>query len=80
MSHPCPHHLDPLKSRRDFVLQSAACGAALLLPATATAGIRGTGVYLEASPERTYFCTNHIDDELVMLDKRVGRKPPLVKP
>jgi hypothetical protein len=24
---------------------------------TATIGIRGTGVYLEADPERTYFCT-----------------------
>ena len=218
MRHPCPHHPDPTKSRRDFLLQSAACGAALLLPATshagklheldgevlvngrlaskanevraldviktgpggrlvlvmgkdafllransnveilgkpravlltglrmltgallgvfgkggprqlltatATAGIRGTGVYVEASPERTYFCTcygtveiedqhrtekrlvvsgyhspniihaemtdgkmmqkaefiNHTDEELVMLEKLVGRKPPFVKP
>jgi hypothetical protein len=24
---------------------------------TATVGIRGTGVYLEADPEQTYFCT-----------------------
>lgn len=218
MSHPCRNHLEPLKSRRDFLLQSAACGAALLMPATshagklheldgevmvngrlaskanevraldiiktgsggrlvlamgkdafliranseveilgkpralvltglrmltgallgvfgkggprqlltatATAGVRGTGVYMEASPERTYFCTcygtveiedqhrtekrlvvsgyhspnivyaemtdgkmmhkaqfiNHTDDELVMLEKLVGRKPPFVKP
>lgn len=28
-----------------------------ILTATATAGIRGTGVYIEASPELTYFCT-----------------------
>lgn len=90
-----------------------------LLTATATAGIRGTGVYMEASAERTYFCTcygevelmdqhrstsrlvlagyhtpnviyaamkdgammhkaefaNHTDEELVTLEKLVGRKP-----
>ena len=218
MADPCLHHPYPAKSRRNFLLQSAACGAALLLPATAvagriqeidgevlvngrlatkaneiraldvirtgpgghlvmvmgrdalliranseveilgkpravlltglrmltgallgvfgkggprqlltataTAGIRGTGVYLEASPERTYFCTcygtveiedqhrtekrlvvsgyhspniihaqmtdgkmmqkaqfiNHTDEELVMLEKLVGRVPPFVKP
>ncbi|HEX4985233.1 MAG TPA: iron dicitrate transport regulator FecR [Burkholderiales bacterium] len=28
-----------------------------VLTATATAGIRGTGIYVEASPEKTYFCT-----------------------
>lgn len=99
-------------------------GPRQLLTATATAGIRGTGIYMEASPERTYFCTcygtveiedqhrtekrlvvsgyhapniiyaemndgkmmhkaefvNHTDDELVMLEKLVGRKPPFVKP
>ncbi len=218
MPNPCLHYPEPVKSRRDFLLQSAACGAALLLPATshagklheidgevmvngrlaskaneirafdvirtgtggrlvlamgkdafliranseveilgkpkallltglrmltgallgvfgkggprqlltatATAGIRGTGIYMEASPERTYFCTcygtveiedqhrtekrliasgyhtpniiyaemtdgrmmhkaefiNHSDDELVMLEKLVGRKPPFVRP
>jgi len=90
-----------------------------LLTATATAGIRGTGIYMEASAEKTYFCTcygevelmdqhrstkrlvlagyhtpnviyadmkegsmmhkaeyaNHTDEELVMLEKLVGRKP-----
>jgi hypothetical protein len=95
-----------------------------LLTATATIGIRGTGVYLEASAEQTYVCTcygevliedqhrtekrlvlsayhkpnvvyvekkdgammqdarvaNHTDEELVMLEKLVGRKPPFVKP
>jgi hypothetical protein len=218
MRNPCLHHPDPAKSRREFLLQSAACGAALLLPATshagklheiggevmvngrlasraneiraldvirtgpggrlvltmgkdafliranseveilgkskavlltglrmltgallgvfgkgaprqlltatATAGIRGTGIYMEASPERTYFCTcygtveiedqhstekrlvvsgyhtpniiyaemtdgrmmqkaefiNHTDDELVILEKLVGRVPPFVRP
>jgi hypothetical protein len=217
MSNPRLHYADPTKSRRDFLLQSAACGAALLLPATsnagrlhefngevmvngrlasranevrpldviktgtsgrivlvmgkdafliranseveilgkpkalvltglrmltgallgvfgnggsrqlltatATAGIRGTGIYVEASPEQTYFCTcygtveiedqhraekrlvvsgyhapniiyaemtdgkmmhktqfiNHTDDELVMLEKLVGRVPPFVR-
>jgi hypothetical protein len=91
--------------------------------ATATAGIRGTGVYIEASPTETYFCTcygevelrdkartvrklvvsgyhtpnmiyaqmvggkmmapaevkDHTDDELVMLDKLVGRTSPIVE-
>jgi hypothetical protein len=95
-------------------------GPRQLLTATATIGIRGTGIYMEASAERTYFCTcygeveiadqhrtekhlvlsgyhtpniiyaemhdgrmmekaafiNHTDEELVMLEKLVGRKPP----
>jgi hypothetical protein len=90
--------------------------------ATATAGIRGTGVYIEASASETYFCTcygevklrdkaglvrklvvsgyhtpnmiyarmvdgkmmapaafkDHTDDELVMLDRLVGRTSPIV--
>ena len=98
-------------------------GARQVLTATATAGIRGTGIYIEASPEQTYICTcygtvemedlhhtekrlvtsgyhtpnviyaemtggkmmqkapfiNHTDEELVMLEKRVGRVPPFVK-
>lgn len=41
MGNACLHHTDPIKSRRNFLLQSAACDAGLLLPAT----------------ERTYFCT-----------------------
>lgn len=99
-------------------------GERQLLTATATAGIRGTGIYIEASPEQTYFCTchgtveladqhrmekrlvtsgyhapniiyaemtagrmmqqapfiNHSDEELVMLEKLVGRVPPFVEP
>ena len=95
----------------------------VLSTATATAGIRGTGIYMEASAGQTYFCTcygsveiedrqrraksivlsshhdakiiravpagdaviesapkvNHSDEELVMLEQRVGRKPPFVK-
>ncbi len=98
-------------------------GPRQLVTATATAGIARTGIYMEASPERTYFCTcygtveiedqhhaertpghfrlshaqchlrgierrqndakaefiNHTDDELVMLEKLVGRVPPFVK-
>src|SRR5258708_33300397 len=38
MFNPCPHHPEPAKSRRDFLLQAAASGAALLLPATTHAG------------------------------------------
>lgn len=93
---------------------------------TATVGIRGTGVYLEADPEQTYFCTcygvadvtanddpeskdtvvskhhdrplyivsgaargrnirqapfvNHTDQELMLVETLVGRKPPFVFP
>ena len=35
---------------------------------TATAGIRGTGVYIEASAEQTYFCTCY--GEVELLDNR----------
>lgn len=90
---------------------------------TAVVGIRGTGVYLEAEPQRTYVCTcygvaqiaagadpdvketvqtayhesprfvygrgaerlivkapvfNHTDEELIMLESLVFRKPPFV--
>jgi hypothetical protein len=38
MPNVCLHHAAPLKSRRDFLLQTAACGAALLLPSTSRAG------------------------------------------
>ena len=95
----------------------------VLRTSTVTAGIRGTGIYMEASAAQTYFCTcygsveiedrqrraksivlasyhnakiiravpagdaviesaqqvNHSDDELAMLEQRVGRKPPFVK-
>lgn len=95
----------------------------VLSTSTVTAGIRGTGIYMEASAGQTYFCTcygsveiedrqrraksivlasyhnakiiravpagdaviesapkaNHSDDELAMLEQRVGRKPPFVK-
>jgi len=93
---------------------------------TATVGIRGTGVYLEADDEQTYFCTcygvaevsanedpqskdtvaashhdrplyilakepkgrnirkapfiNHTDQELMLVETLVGRKPPFIFP
>jgi hypothetical protein len=93
---------------------------------TATVGIRGTGVYLEADEEQTYFCTcygvaavtanadpestdtvaashhdrplyilakepkgrnirkapfvNHTDQELMLVETLVGRKPPFIFP
>ena len=92
----------------------------------ASIGIRGTGVYMEADPEQTYFCTcygvadvsanddpqskdtvvashhdrplyilsgqssgrnirnagflNHTDQELMLIETLVGRKPPFVFP
>jgi len=98
-------------------------GARTIETATATAGIRGTGVYIETSPTETYFCTcygevelrdkarttrklvvsgyhtpnmifaqsvggkmmapaevkDHSDDELIMLEKLVGRTSPIVE-
>lgn len=91
-----------------------------LITSTATIGIRGTGAYMEAERQRTYFClcygsaevataggeardsystahhespryiygdgrrrpivmanvANHTDDELIMLEALVGRRPP----
>lgn len=99
-------------------------GGRQLLTSTATIGIRGTGIYLEASADQTYVCTcygevviedqhrsekrlvlsgyhapnivyaamkdgammqkaqfaSHTDDELAMLEKAVGRRPPFKKP
>jgi len=97
-------------------------GARRIETPTATAGIRGTGIYLEASAEQTYFCTcygvvdlrdragverktvvsgyhtanmifanpaergrmadaevkDHTDEELIMLERLVGRTSPIV--
>ena len=97
-------------------------GARRIETPTATAGIRGTGVYIEASAEQTYFCTcygvvelrdragverktvmsgyhtpnmifanpaergkmadaevkDHTDEELIMLERLVGRTSPIV--
>jgi hypothetical protein len=43
-----------------------------LLTSTATIGIRGTGVYLEASPEQTYVCTCY--GEVVIEDQHRSEK------
>jgi len=93
-------------------------GRSNLVTKTATIGIRGTGCYIEAEEQRTYFCLcygsamvtpsknagakkliqtkhhenpvyigasdvmksapviNHTDDELIMLENMVGRRPP----
>jgi hypothetical protein len=50
-------------------------GRRLIETATATAGIRGTGVYLEASAEQTYFCTCY---GAVELRDKAGRERKLV--
>jgi hypothetical protein len=101
-------------------------GAIRMTTRNATIGIRGTGVYMEADPEQTYFCTcyglaevaaaddpdnkeivasahhdrplyivggapqgksirdapfiNHTDQELMLVETLVGRKPPFVFP
>jgi hypothetical protein len=104
------------------LLAAFAPGARRIETPTATAGIRGTAVYIEASKEQTYFCTcygvvelrdragmekktvisgyhtpnmifanpaergkmadaevkDHTDEELVMLERLVGRTSPIV--
>ena len=42
---------------------------------TATAGIQGTGVYVEARPEETYFCTCY---GAVQLEESTGTQPCLL--
>ena len=42
--------------------------------ATATIGIRGTGVYVEAEPARTYVCTCYGEAELVSRDDPTARE------
>jgi len=102
-------------------------GARRIETPSATIGIRGTGIYVEAEPERTYVCTcygvadleprdrpdlretvttrhheqpryirsgstmpvgdmmgaapviNHTDDELIMLEALLGRRPPFLE-
>jgi hypothetical protein len=105
------------------LLAAFAPGARRIETPTATAGIRGTAVYVEASAEQTYFCTcygvvelrdkagterkvvisgyhtpnmiyanpgehgkmaaaevkDHTDDELIMLERLVGRTSPIVQ-
>lgn len=105
------------------LLAAFAPGARRIETPTATAGIRGTAVYIEASKEQTYFCTcygvvelrdkagvekkvvisgyhtpnmiyanpaergrmaeaevkDHTDDELIMLERMVGRTSPIVQ-
>ena len=44
-----------------------------IVTATATAGIRGTGIYVEASAEKTYFCTCYGEVELMDQHRSVKR-------
>jgi hypothetical protein len=41
---------------------------------SATMGVRGTGVYLEADPERTYFCTCYGTTEIAANNDKASRK------
>jgi hypothetical protein len=106
------------------VLSVLASGKRRVIAPTAVAGVRGTGMYVEADPERTYICTcygevdieavgapgvtervktthhesprtiaasggekriapaplmNHTDEELVMLEALVNRRPPFAE-
>lgn len=47
-------------------------GGRQLLTSTATIGIRGTGIYMEASAEQTYFCTCY--GEVSIEDQHRGEK------
>lgn len=44
-----------------------------IVTATATAGIRGTGIYIEASAEQTYFCTCYGEVELMDQHRSTSR-------
>lgn len=50
-------------------------GEKLIATRAATIGIRGTGIYLDTAPERTYFCTCYGETELNVsgLERRVIR-------
>ncbi|MBF0109196.1 MAG: hypothetical protein HQL76_08480 [Magnetococcales bacterium] len=110
--------------KRGRVLSVFSPGLRSLQTPNATIGIRGTGIYMEYEPGRTYFCTcygastlqarndpsvresiqalhhdarfirdattgpsilekgpmhNHTDDELILLERLVGRIPPFVQ-
>lgn len=43
-------------------------GRKLVVTSTATAGIRGTGLYVEADPEKSYICTCYGEVELAALN------------
>ncbi|MEM7405026.1 MAG: hypothetical protein AAF458_07015 [Pseudomonadota bacterium] len=45
-----------------------------LSSSVATIGIRGTGVYMEADPERTYICTCYGETELAANDDQTSRE------
>jgi hypothetical protein len=50
-----------------------------LLTQTATIGIRGTGVYLEAEPKRTYFCTCYGTADVVASNDQQSRETTVSK-
>jgi hypothetical protein len=46
---------------------------------TATIGIRGTGVYLEVGPEKTYFCTCYGEVDIVANNDGTSRESVVSK-
>jgi hypothetical protein len=65
---------DLLRVSTGAVLSVFGGGARRIETPTATIGIRGTGVYVEAEPERTYVCTCYGEVELAARDDPAARE------
>ena len=59
-----PSTITGLRLKTGALLAVFGTGPRHIETATATANIHGTGVYIEASPEQTYFCTCYGEVEL----------------
>jgi hypothetical protein len=65
---------DVLRIATGAVLSVFGRGARRIETPTATIGIRGTGVYVESEPERTYVCTCYGEAELAARDDPASRE------
>jgi hypothetical protein len=65
---------DALRIATGAVLSVFGSGRRRIETATATIGIRGTGVYVEAEPERTYVCTCYGEVDLEARDDPASRE------
>ncbi|HYD58463.1 MAG TPA: hypothetical protein VEB41_16275 [Burkholderiales bacterium] len=65
---------DVLRVATGAVLSVFGRGAKRIETPTATIGIRGTGVYVESEPQRTYVCTCYGEAELAARDDPASRE------
>lgn len=66
--------IDTLRIVTGKLLSVLGPGARRIHTATATVGIRGTGIYVEAEPDRTYVCTCYGTAELQSTEKPEERE------